>query len=170
MDEAERFVQGNQKLKQRIATIRSNLNLPPMIDELGRLLLRRTIDRFDRQVDPDGNPWKPLAPVTMRRRGEMGYPELPALRRSGTLRAAIQVLKGSASGSTYINTGASLRIGVDSRAGSYERVGGSPVSVAQVARYMQNGTPNVPARRFLGIGRLDVKAVDSYLRRRADTI
>ncbi|MEG1121280.1 MAG: phage virion morphogenesis protein [Citrobacter sp.] len=167
MPNDEQFVQGNQKLRQRIATIRRKLNLPVMVDQLGELLWRRTLNRFDRQVDPDGRTWKALEASTMRTRGAKGYPELPALRRSGTLRAAIKIIKGNAAGSTYTNTGAGVRIGIPATAGVYTQ-DGRAIPIVRVARYMNNGTPDVPARRFLGIGRLDVKAVDSYLRRRGD--
>lgn len=166
------FVGGMAKLKKRIATIRARLSLPPLINEIGELLLKRTLERFDRQVDPNGTPWKALAPATLRRRRESGYPELPALNRSGQLRAAIQIIKTRISaGTLYINTGAGVRIGVSSTANAtYEKMSekSKPVSVAEVAHYMQNGTGHIPARKFLGIGRLDIKAVDSMLRRRAD--
>lgn len=166
------FVGGMTKLKKRIATIRAKFSLPPLIDDIGQLLLKRTIDRFDRQVDPNGTPWAALASSTRRIRRNLGFRELPALNRSGQLRSAIQLIKSKAGeGSLYINTGAGVRIGVSSTENAnYVRATSSPraTTVAEVAHYMQKGTNRAPARKFLGIGRLDIKAVDSLLRRRAD--
>lgn len=150
-----KFVNGATRLSQRIRTIRNSLALPVLTAEIGELLLRRTLDRFDREVDPDGKPWKPLSGqtlITKRRKGSGGR---KMLVESGVLRASIDVIKGG-SGSTFTNTGAGVRIGVQEG------------KSAKVARWQNNGTGHVPARRFLGIGALDVKSVDSFLRRRAD--
>lgn len=77
------------------------------------------------------------------------------LVRTGKLRASIRMIRGGA-GAMYTNTGAGFRIGIQDP------------EVAEYARYQQNGVPGrIPARRLIGIGRLDVKAVDSLMRRRA---
>ncbi len=162
------FVNGAQRLGQRIATIRARLALPVMTAEIGRLLLDRTMRRFDAQTDPDGNRWRALSPLTLRSRNRQGFPDVPILFRTGTLRNAIQIIRGKvSSGAEYINTGAGLRIGVTRQNANYVQTTSSrSVNVADVARYMNKGTRTVPKRRFLGVGRLDVKAVDSLLRRR----
>lgn len=148
------YVKGADKLAARIATIRRNLNVPVMTSEIGELLLKRTKDRFDKEVDPDSKPWKPLAPSTIERKRRGGYGDAKKLVRKGDLRNAIQIIRGGA-GTTFTNTGAGVRIGVD-----------DPTQVSK-ASAQNKGTARIPARRFLGIGALDVKAVDSYLRRRA---
>ncbi len=146
------FVDGAAKLSRRIATITERLALPPMIAEIGQLLLRRTMDRFDREIDPDGHPWKPLESSTLKRRDYAGAGK-KMLVRTKLMRNSIQIIKGGLN-ATFTNTGAGLRIGIDSSAVD-ER--GEHVSV--YAR-IQNRE-----RRFLGVGRLDVKAVDGLLRR-----
>lgn len=149
------YVRGAEKLRQRIATIRKKTGLPKMVDEIGVLLHRRTMDRFDRGVDPDGVPWQPLAISTLARKRQAGAGEQGMLVRSGRLRASIRLIRGGA-GAMYTNTGAGIRIGIQDR------------EVAKYARYQQEGVPGrIPARRILGIGRLDVKAVDALMRRRA---
>lgn len=148
------YVNGAEKLKQRIATLRSRLQLPALTTEIANLIRRRTIERFDREVDPDGIPWKPLAESTILRKRRGGYGNKKKLVRTESLRGAIRIIRGGL-GATYTNTGAGFRIGVEDP------------KIAQYARIQNNGNRRIPARRFLGIGRLDVKAVDSLLRRKA---
>lgn len=150
-----RFVSGAEKLGRRIATIRANLNLPNMVDEIGTLLLKRTLTRFDAEVDPDGNPWAPLKQTTILRRRSMGLGPTPKLVRTRDLRSAIKLIKGGIQGAIFSNTGAGVRIGIDDP------------EIAKYGRVQNYGDGRVIARRFLGIGRLDVKAVDSLLRRKA---
>lgn len=149
-----RFVRGAEKLSQRIATIRQNYKLPAMVDEIGDLLLKRTKERFNREVDPDGAPWAPLTEETLRRKGRLGFADKGKLKRTEALYNAIRKIRGGA-GTTFSNTGAGVRIGVDDP------------KVVPYATVQNNGNGRIPARRFLGIGALDVKAVDSYMRRQA---
>lgn len=148
------FVNGAAALSQRIATIRRNLNLPALENEIGELLLRRTLQRFDREEDPDGKRWVPLAPATIAIKRRLGYGHKGMLKRTDTLRRSIRLIRGGR-GTVYTNTGAGVRIGVQN------------TKVAEYARIQNQGEGRIPARRFLGIGRLDVKAVDSLLRRKA---
>ncbi|ALT57997.1 tail completion or Neck1 protein [Pseudomonas phage SM1] len=156
----ERYVGGAKKLQQRIATIRRNLALPALTSEIGDLLYRRTMDRFRRMVDPDENPWKDLAPATLRRKQAEGYGDAQKLVRKGFLRDSIQKITGGISGALFINTGAGVRIGI------------TDPGVAEYAAVQNRGSRDgrIPARRFLGIGRLDVKSVDSFLRRKANNL
>ena len=121
------------------------------------MLLRRTLERFDREVDPDGTPWKPLAPATVIIKRRLGFGHKGKLKRTEALRRSIRVIRGGL-GTVYTNTGAGFRIGVDDP------------KVVEYARVQNSGADRIPARRFLGIGRLDVKAVDSLLRRKAQQI
>lgn len=147
-------VTGAAALSQRIAKLRENLNLPALTQEIGVLLQRRTIQRFDKEVDPDNRRWKPLSPATLRIKRRLGYGRKGMLKRTERLRNSIRVIRGGF-GSTFTNTGAGVRIGVDDP------------KVAEYARVQNRGEGRIPARRFLGIGSLDVKAVDSLLRRKA---
>lgn len=154
-----KFVRGADRLAARIQTIRATLALPAMTETIGQLLLRRTRERFAREVDPDGRPWEPLAASTLRRkRKEFGDTQI--LVRTGALRDSIDIIRGDVTGKTFTNTGAGVRIGVDSE------------EVSEYARVHRRGmrSKNLPVREFLGIGRLDVKAVDSLLRRKAKQI
>jgi phage gpG-like protein len=149
-----KFVRGADKLQARIATIRQNLQLPILIEEVGQLLLRRTLDRFENEVDPDGKSWVPLKETTLRRKAYAGYGSKKKLQRTGKLKSSIRVIRGG-SGTTFTNTGAGLRIGIENP------------EVAVYGKIQNTGNNRIRARRFLGIGALDVKAVDSLLRRKA---
>ncbi len=148
------YVRGAQKLKKRLETIRANLGLAPLVEEIGGLLLRRTQQRFDQEVDPDYNPWQPLAQATLERKQRGGYGDKGILVRKGDLRGAIHLIRGGL-GTAYINTGAGVRIGVDDP------------DVVPYAIAQNKGTLTIPARRFLGIGERDVKAADNLMRRKA---
>jgi len=152
---SENFKNGAQRLSKRLDTLQKNLAPGPVLGEVTRLLLDRTLRRFDAQVDPDNLPWRPLSPATLARKNRLGFSNKILVER-GKLRASIAIIRGEAQGLLYTNTGAQARIGI------------KDPDVAIYARYHQEGTKNTPQRRFLGIGRLDVKAVDSLVRRIAD--
>lgn len=150
-----RTVRGAQKLGQRIRTIRTRTNLPAMVDDILELLHRRTMSRFAREVTPDNEPWLPLAEYTLRRKKQLGYGNKQKLVRTDTMRRSIKVIRGRADGGIFVNTGAGGRIGI------------TDPKVAEYANKQNKGSEHIPARQFLGIGRLDIKSVDSFLRRRA---
>lgn len=150
-----RVVRGAEKLSKRISTIRSKLALPPLTSEIGDLLLKRTMIRFKQEVSPEGTPWAPLAEATIARRRREGYGPGPKLVRTGALKGAIQIIRGRADGGIFFNTGAGLRIGI------------TDPEIAEYGNVQNRGDGRIPARRFLGISALDIRAVDSLLRRKA---
>ena len=149
------YVRGAERLARRIQTIRRSLALPVLTNEIGELLLRRTLDRFDREVDPDGDRWVPLKSGTQRVKARLGVGGI--LKRTLRLRNSIRLIRGSVTGLIFTNTGAGIRIGV------------ADPTAAVYGGYHNRGVRPNPQRRFLGIGELDVKSVDSFLRRRALT-
>lgn len=149
-----RNVTGAEKLARRIKTIRASLAIGPMVNEIGDLLLRRTLKRFDEETAPDGTKWKPLKPETQRRRAWLGVMSPRMLVNTGNLRSSITIIRGNATEALYANTGAGVRIGIE---------GGT--EEAEYGRHINYGTRKMRARRFLGIGPLDIKAVDAFLRR-----
>ncbi len=152
------FVNGAARLSQRIRTISKNLALPVLVNEIGDLLLARTLRRFDAEITPDNDPWADLAPSTIQTKAQQGYGSKKKLVRTGKMREAIRIIRGNAAGATYTNTGAGVRIGV------------ADEEVAVYARVQNSGNSHVPSRRFLGIGALDVKSVDSFLRRQGQKV
>ena len=151
-----RTVRGAERLGRRIRTIVENLALPVLTNDIGSLLVKRTKDRFEQEVDPDGVPWKPLNRKYAAQKAAEGH-RTKILQRTGTLKDSIRKIQGTPTGTLYTNTGAGVRIGVDEDKVPY-------------ARYHQEGTRAIPRRVFLGVGRLDVKAVDSLLRRKSKSL
>lgn len=155
----KRAVTGDQKLLRRIRTIQQGL--PPLVsrERLGSFLVRRMQDRFDRRVDPDGVRWKERSPNTPGNH--------PLLEKEGHMRKAIGVLGGVGGSGMGINTGAGFRIGVRSvKVQEKSRT----VDTAVYARSHQLGFKKIPKRRFIGISDLDIKAVDSLLRREVNKL
>lgn len=151
------FVKGVEKLQRRIATIRQNLALPVLNAEIAGLLLNRTLRRFEQEVDPNNSPWKPLAEATQVTKRRKGVGDRKILQATGELKKSIRIIKGGV-GTVATNTGASVRIGVDEP------------KVLKRAHAAQKGWGKNPMRRFIGLGALDIKAVDSLLRRKAKKI
>lgn len=152
------FVRGAERLGRRIDTIRARLGLPLLVEETTQLLLKRVKDRFKREIDPDYRAWKELLPQTLRRKKRDGTANEQKLVRTGSMRDAIRIIRTGTLGTTFLNTGAGLRIGIEEP------------EIAEYARAQNQGSSTIVARRFLGIGRLDVKAVDSLLRRKAASL
>jgi phage gpG-like protein len=149
-------VRGVEKLKRRIATIRSRLDLPEMTAEIGVLITRRTLERFEREVDPNEKRWADLSPNTLAKRRSSGYGNKKKLQRTGTLKGAIRPIRGGF-GTVFGNTGAGVRIGIEDE------------ETAKYAGPLNRGVPRkIPARRFLGIGPRDIASVDAMLRRRGE--
>lgn len=147
-------VTGADRLQRRIATIRRNTNLPALTDEITQLLLRRTQERFEREVTPDGVPWVALTEMTLRRKRQEGYGNKKKLQRTEKMKNVIRIIRGGR-GTVYTQATVTTKIGI------------SNSDIAEYAKVQNDGSRRVPARQFLGIGALDVKAVDSLMRRKA---
>lgn len=98
-------------------------NLRPALRAAGEQLKARVLQRFTTKRSPGGTPWRPWAPSTRKQRIAEGTAHLGLLVRTGKLRK-------------------SLRIYTTERAVS---VG----FAASYARYHEDGTDRMPARRLL---------------------
>lgn len=47
-------------------------NFYPALDQVGAMLMTSVSQRFEKEVDPDGRPWTPLAPATVKRKKKAG--------------------------------------------------------------------------------------------------
>jgi len=122
---------------------------------LGERMLRHTEDRFARQQDPAGRPWKQLRPST---RAQKRNPRI--LDEKGHLRGSIR----------YQVDGNVLRVGTNVPYGPVHQLGGKahiikpkrkkalawPGAKHPVKKVRH---PGVPARPFLGIGPEDKKDI-----------
>lgn len=151
------FTRGAEKIRRRIQAIQAGTAVALNPDNLENLLVRRIKQRFDRAVDADGRAWPPLAERTVLLKKNAAHQD--PLKRTGLMYDSIRRIRKGSADKFAVSTGAGFRIGVDNEVASV------------YARLMNNGFFHVrakrwiPARRFLGIGELDRKAVDNHLRR-----
>lgn len=144
-----RLVHGERAVAARMLKIRADIRTT-LGNKVPALLLRRHKDRFNRQVDPDERPWQELADSTLERRRRGGSARRKILHDTERLKRGIALIRGRSA--LAVNTGADIRIGVkDAVAAAY-------------GRYHQRGEGGQVQRRFLGIGRGDVRAVDLLLK------
>lgn len=146
-------VVGAAALNRRLRRIREGVNATLLNDrEITEFLVDRNRRRFREGVDPDGIRWTPLKKGTLRRKKWDGVAQANRpLYRTGLLYRSIGVLSRKR-GEFGIAAVGTYRLGVrDPKAAAY-------------GAYHQFGI-GVPQRRFLGISALDIKAVDSMLRR-----
>lgn len=120
----------------------------PLMDEIGSLLTTSTIDRFERERAPDGQPWLP----SIRAREEGGQ----TLTESARLRTSITHRVGNRSVEIGTNVvyAAVHQLGATIRAKHAKalrfKVGGRFATVKQVT---------IPARPFLGVSAGDERAI-----------
>lgn len=100
------------------------------LDELGKGLVQEVHNRIaNTKSAPDGTRWKPWASSTAKAR-----------RRAGTSASGLLFNTGTLANST-----------------EYEVIGDKVVvrNTQSYAQYLQNGTRNMPARPFLGMGKAE---------------
>lgn len=158
MAKNDTYVTGAAKIAARIRTIRASTAAVLTGERLPQLLLKRTKERFLKQVDPEGAKWKALSPATLEDKRKRGK-RMAILQREGVLYDSIAIISRNMT-TLAVSTGAGFSIGViNSNNGEY---GADP---AVYGRTHQFGNAKVRQRRFLGVGKSDVKAVDNLLRR-----
>lgn len=154
---AKQKVRGVSDVVRRIALVRREFALVATDADYAKLIKDRVLRRFDKAVDPDDVPWKKLADSTVRIKTKAGYsqPDRP-LKATLALRRAIDVIKGRADGLFASATGAGFRIAV------------TDPDASEYGRWQNNGShaAGIPARRFLGVGASDVRALRDMARRR----
>jgi phage virion morphogenesis protein len=136
------------------ALARAGRNPGVLLKPLGAVLVRGTRDRFESQVDPEGNPWEPLQPwYAALKRNSRILTESGALLGSVVWEAAGREL---AIGSNLIYAGVH-QAGMTIRA---KTPGGLMIFHNSLGKAW-GGAPEVyvPARPFLGISTEDERAV-----------
>lgn len=125
----------------RFATVQKLIdslqNPRPLLEIVGQILKQRTKQRITTtKIDPTGRQWKPWSYSTFIARARKGNVSRGVLYDSGNLLNSI----------TYQVSGKQVVVGVNS-------------GMAPYAVFLQNGTPNMPARPFIGISKDDNDAV-----------
>ncbi len=154
---------GSDDLIRRIGSIKIHYGnfLGGMPTRVGEFLVKRIKRRYLERLDPELKPWKELAPSTKKIKESLFVrgllsadpPATPGtiLVRTGNLYRSIGIIEKTSS--LAGQTGLGFRIGVKDK------------DAARYGRFHQYGRKKLPKRAFLGFSRLDIKAVDSLLRR-----
>lgn len=126
-------VQGDDAFKQALKQLENKAsNLKPYFDDLGEYMVLSTRERFDREVDPDGNRWPELAPATVARKARKNKnPKI--LQQDSILRDSI----------TPDATQDQLEMGTNLEYGPTHQYGDS--------------SRNIPARPYLGFSDQDLQ-------------
>ena len=121
--------------------VKKTSDLTPVMNEIGRQLLLSTDQRFEKEVDPDGVPWKANTPYTRKLKKAKGFID-KILQASGRGRASIN----------YAATKDRVVVGTN----------------VDYMRKHQLGLEGLPQRKFLGISKEDEVGIgiilDEYLR------
>lgn len=105
------------------------------LQESGAYLESKAKERSNKEVDPSGNPWKPLRPATIAAKRSRGAP-LQILRDSGILVASI----------AFILSRNQVRVGPS----------------VEYAIWHQTGTRRMPQRRIMGFESGDADAITRF--------
>ena len=139
---------------------------------VGERILSSTSGRFEAESDPDGKPWAPLAPRTIKQRQKRGQLPLTILRSNSKGKAGSS-LAGSIN---YIATADEVRVGSPVEYAAIHQLGGT-IEKKEGTRYMagrrfakrdvEGGkdvtikahTITIPARAFIGISADDEEGI-----------
>jgi phage virion morphogenesis protein len=138
-------VRGAQEVEAALSRLSTAIDPVFILDEASALILARMRKRFREEVRPDGIKWKPLKPSTILERIRLGFGPRPILYRTGHLFRSIQLHAD----------------GPKSRAISTD---------VEYASFLQNGSSNMPARPFLGIGKGDAQLVTALIVKRIRSV
>ncbi|GEM44826.1 virion morphogenesis protein [Deinococcus cellulosilyticus NBRC 106333 = KACC 11606] len=123
-------------------------------------MVTSTKKRFGDQVDPDGKPWKPLSPVTIKARlgGSKAYTKKGQLRKAAARRVAKMKI---------LIVSAQLMNSIQWRVRGGEIAWGTNVKYARLHNFGSGPEhkSNVPARPFMGINQADQVLIEKTVTR-----
>ncbi|WP_299165811.1 phage virion morphogenesis protein [uncultured Tateyamaria sp.] len=133
---------------------------------VGEHMLRSTKANFEGEVSPDGQPWKPLMPSTMRRREKRGQTPIQILRATRNT--------GLAASINYQVETDLVRIGSPKEYAAIHQLGGTIKRKARKGKAFGKDdvsvpahTINIPARPYIGVGADDeviiIEIADEWL-------
>lgn len=125
-----------EKLSQRTG------NLRPALMSMGEYMVRRTFERFGKEQDPWGRPWRTLSKRTLERK----KPGLKILQGTTSLLRDTNVYK--------LVGGSSVEIGNNRIYGAIQQLGGKAGRGHKVT---------IPARPYLGVNDRDEKEFEAIL-------
>lgn len=137
---AFRFDWDDREVRALLArALEKGTRLRPLMLEIGYGMVRSTLDRIEREVDPDGNPWVELKPETLARKRTDKM-----LQERGYLRGGIAVTEA---GNTFVELAA------DREYAAIQQHGGTPD--------MAPGPAAIPAREYMGFSKEDSAMIEA---------
>ena len=131
-----------REVQQAIGDIRKKLDNPrPLMQEIGDIIAEDIKNMISvRKTSPTDQPWAPWADSTAKARERKGNAALGLLVDSGTLLRSIT--------SQVIGSHHTVQIGTN----------------VHYAEYLNNGTPKMPARPFMGISKRAQEGINSAIK------
>ena len=112
----------------------------PFFEDVGNLLVASVGRRFRAQRAPDGTPWTPLKPATIKARAKRGRSKIAILRETGRLAGSIN----------YQASDDDVRIGSPDERAAIHQLGGTIDRPARAAKiYRLKGKDGTVGRRFV---------------------
>ncbi len=138
----------------------ASANRRPVLEAIGGRLLLSTQERFERQCDSEGKPWKPLALSTLMHRAGKNPWTQGGLRKGAVRKlSAAQILHRSGrllgSISTRVHDGA-VEVGTNTVYARIHQLGGDAG---------RGHKTHIPARPYLGINAADEAAIVAIVNR-----
>ena len=142
-------LEGFGALRRKLAKL-SNVDLGKALDAVGATVVDQTVERFEREQDPEGQPWRPLQAQTVVRKlggSRKAYKKRGGLTaRSRRHLGAIKILQddgmhGGLLGSIHHEVGhGQVIVGSNKEYAAIHQFGGA-----------EAGKPEIPARPYLGL-------------------
>lgn len=121
-------------------------NRQPLFAAIGERLVKSSSDNFQRQGGPDGKPWTPLKPSTIRKRTAAGQTPITILRSNSKGRSG-SPLAGSVN---YVATDSEVRVGSAKETAAIHQLGGTIQKAERAAKiYRMRGADGTIGRRFV---------------------
>jgi len=173
----------SQAIAQYLSSIlERGQHMKPAFDQIGEYLIRETQLRFDRQESPDGNPWAPLKPRTVKAKNRQNKIS-KILQARGDLRRSIvyqssntSLVIGSNRDYAAIHQfGGEIALAARSRAVNFrvnKRTGQSRFARKERGNFQQDVNFRasriiIPARPYLGVNAQDeaeiIRILSTYL-------
>lgn len=144
----------NAEVLRRLRALQAaGADMRPAMGEIAETLLAHVEQRFDEERGPDGSPWRPLKPATVKERTRKGYTG-PKLQRTRRLLDSVQRRYDDESALVGTNL-------VYAATHQFGDEHGVTVLGATVRRRR-----GIPARPFLGFGPGDREELLAIIRRR----
>lgn len=130
----------------------------PFLDAVGLHLVEQAGENFRGQHDPDGTPWAPLRPSTIKAREKAGQVPLTILRRNSKTGSSLAgSINHELTGNDGVRIGSPVIYAAIHQFGAAQGQFGASMGKDKLGRDHFHHLPwgDIPARPFLGVGQDD---------------